>query len=89
VGEHIPKNSEDTFIHNLHVNNVKGIILSWAIIGQGGDGHVNEQNNEYIKSKICNLGYKNDFETEIKLRNASSLSWFKNTIMVFRKKNIS
>ena len=57
VGEHIPKEYEDIFINNLHNNNNKGIILSWAILGQGGFGHVNEQNNDYIKSKMSNLGY--------------------------------
>ena len=28
-----------------------GIILSWAVKRQGGHGHFNEQNNDYIKSK--------------------------------------
>ena len=85
VGEHLPKEFEDIFIENLHINNLKGIILSWAVKGQGGSGHVNEQNNDYIKSKICKLGYLNDIEKENEMRNASTLVWFKNTIMVFRK----
>jgi cyclopropane fatty-acyl-phospholipid synthase-like methyltransferase len=85
VGEHLPQQFEDIFIHNLHNNNKYGIVLSWAIKGQGGLGHFNEQNNDYIKSKICKLGYVNDIESENKLRNDASLKWFKNTIMVFRK----
>ena len=85
VGEHLPKKFEDIFINNLHNNNENGIILSWAIKGQGGHGHFNEQNNDYIKSKICKLGYINDIETEEHLRKHSTLLWFKNTIMVFRK----
>ena len=85
VGEHLPKKFEDIFINNLHTNNKNGIVLSWAVKGQGGCGHVNEQNNDYIKSKICKLGYINDIESENQLRKHSSLSWFKNTIMVFRK----
>lgn len=85
VGEHLPKKFEDIFIQNLHNNNKYGIILSWAIKGQGGHGHFNEQNNDYIKSKICSLGYINDIDSENKLRKYSSLRWFKNTIMVFRK----
>ena len=86
VGEHIPKKFENTFINNLHLNNVKGIILSWAIKGQRGYGHVNTQNNNYIKDKICKLGYINDIKIEKKLRKKSKLKWFKKTIMVFRKK---
>jgi cyclopropane fatty-acyl-phospholipid synthase-like methyltransferase len=85
VGEHLPQQFEDIFIYNLHNNNKRGIVLSWAIKGQGGHGHVNEQNTDYIKSKICDLGYLNDIKIENKLRQDSSLFWFKNTIMVFRK----
>ena len=85
VGEHLPKKCEDIFINNLHKNNKNGIVLSWAVKGQGGYGHFNEQNNDYIKSKICKLGYINDIESENQLRKHSSLWWFKNTIMVFRK----
>jgi cyclopropane fatty-acyl-phospholipid synthase-like methyltransferase len=85
VGEHLPKEFEDIFIHNLHNNNKYGIILSWAVKGQGGKGHFNEQNNDYIKSKVCELGYINDIEYENKMRKSSTLAWFKNTIMVFRK----
>jgi SAM-dependent methyltransferase len=85
VGEHLPKEFEDIFINNLCNNCKKGIILSWALKGQGGYGHFNEQNNDYIKNKFKNLGYENDLELENYLRDKSTLCWFKNTIMVFRK----
>jgi cyclopropane fatty-acyl-phospholipid synthase-like methyltransferase len=85
VGEHLPQKFEDIFINNLHNNNENGIILSWAVKGQGGHGHFNEQNNDYIKSKICKLGYVNDIKKETELRKNSKFWWFKNTIMVFRK----
>ncbi len=87
VGEHLPKEFEDVFINNLHNNNKKGIVLSWAIEGQGGRGHINERNNDYIKEKIIKLGYTNDIEAENKMRDAATLYWFKNTLMVFRKKD--
>jgi cyclopropane fatty-acyl-phospholipid synthase-like methyltransferase len=86
VGEHLPQKFEDIFINNLHNNNKRGIVLSWAIEGQGGHGHVNEKSNEYIKSKICSLGYINDVESENIMRNNANLWWFKNTMMVFIKK---
>jgi hypothetical protein len=85
VGEHLPAQYEDTYMLNLHNNNEKGIIMSWALEGQGGLGHYNERNNAYIKEKMMALGYTNDVEEETKLREASSLWWFKNTLMVFRK----
>lgn len=85
VGEHLPKQFEDTFIQNLHYNNKNGILLSWALEGQGGHGHYNERNNDYIKNKICALGYTNDLLVENYIRSAATIWWFKNTIMVFRK----
>ena len=86
VGEHLPKKFEDIFINNLHNNNKNGIILSWGTKCQGVKGDYNEQNNDYIKSKICKLGYINDIESENQLRKHPKYRWFKNTLMVFRKK---
>lgn len=85
VGEHLPPQFESIFIDNLHKHNTKAIIVSWAIEGQGGHGHFNERNNSYIKQKFLDLGYLNDVDEEKLLRKASSLPWFKNTIMVFLK----
>ena len=85
VGEHIPKEFESIFIENLHNNNTKGIILSWALPNQPGYGHFNCQKNEYIKKKFIEKGYVNDIELESTLRNKCKLKWFKETIMVFKK----
>ena len=85
VGEHLPSIFEDIFINNLHNNNKYGIILSWAVKGQGGHGHINEQNVDYIKSKIIALGYTNDLIAENEMKLCCSLWWFKNTLMVFRR----
>ena len=85
VGEHLPKEHEDAFMENLHRHNVHGIVLSWATVGQGGTGHVNEQDNEYIKAKICGKGYTSDVKAELVLRKSARLNFFQNTLMVFRK----
>jgi cyclopropane fatty-acyl-phospholipid synthase-like methyltransferase len=85
VGEHIPAQFESTYISNLHENNKHGVVLSWAVEGQKGDGHVNCQNNEYIKYKFDQLGYSSDITSEQKMRESSTAPWFKDTIMVFRK----
>ena len=85
VGEHLPKQYEDILFNNIINNSKSGILLSWAVPGQGGDGHVNEQSNSYVKSKMANLGYSNNLEAENVLRAASTLWWFKDTIMVFER----
>lgn len=61
-----------------------GIVLSWAIKGQGGYGHVNERSNEYIQNKIEEFDYSYLEDASLLLRSKSSLGWFKNTIMVFK-----
>ena len=83
--EHIPKQYERNFIRNLFRHCIHGIVLSWAIENQPGDGHFNCRNNDYVKKIFSNAGYSNDVEAEKALRASSTLPWFKNTIMVFRK----
>lgn len=85
VGEHIPAQFEKTFIENLTRHAVNGIVLSWAVPGQGGFGHFNEQTNQYIKDVMAQHGYYNDLYAEGYLRERASVAWFKNTVMVFRK----
>jgi len=85
VGEHIPKQYEETFIRNLHESNRHGIVLSWAIPNQPGRGHFNCQSNSYIKNKMTELGYINDVSLEGKLRGICTLPWFRNTLMIFEK----
>ena len=85
VGEHLPKEHEANFVENCHRFNAKGMVLSWATKGQGGTGHVNEQDNEYVKAMVCKKGYVNDLDAECTLRKAAAFSYFKRTVMVFRK----
>lgn len=89
VGEHIPKQHEDQFIENVHKHNTLGVVISWAIKGQAGQGHVNCQNNAYIKDRFKTLGYTNDVALETNLRRVASLRWMKNTVMVFTKYPLS
>lgn len=86
VGEHIPKEHEQVFIDNICEYTTKDLILSWAIPGQGGKGHYNEQSNDYVIDQFKKRNFKiNDKMSRI-LRGYSSLKWFKDTIMVFRRK---
>ena len=86
VGEHIPKEKESIFIDNLTNHSSNYIIISWAIPGQGGTGHFNERENEYIINQFFERGFKQDSNIQNELRNSIiDLPWFKDTIMVFRK----
>lgn len=86
VGEHIPKDKEQQFLDNV-VSFVRyHLVLSWAIPGQKGTGHVNEQLNKYIINQIQQRGLKYNRKASEFLRLHSALPWFKNTLMVFKRK---
>jgi cyclopropane fatty-acyl-phospholipid synthase-like methyltransferase len=85
VGEHIPKEFEKTFIDNITKSAKKYIIISWAVVGQGGNGHINCQNNDYIISEITKRGWIFENETTDKVRKKMPDIWIKNTIMFFNK----
>jgi 2-polyprenyl-3-methyl-5-hydroxy-6-metoxy-1,4-benzoquinol methylase len=86
VGEHIPKEFEEQFIDNITKHAKKHLIISWAIVGQGGDGHVNCADNEYIIGQIVDRGFKHNKKASDELRKAATnASWFANTLMVFNR----
>jgi hypothetical protein len=85
VGEHIPEECEKIFIQNITKHIGKLLILSWAIPGQAGNGHVNLRPNDHIISAINKHGPKYNQHLSQRLRKSSQLWWFKNTIMVFDK----
>lgn len=85
VGEHIPKKREQTYLDNIVNHFNQCIILSWAIPGQGGKGHFNEQPNEYIINEMKKRNCSYWEEASIFFRKNAKLWWFNNTIMVFIK----
>jgi hypothetical protein len=54
VGEHVPSDKESNFLKTALQANV-GLVLAWAIPGQGGYGHVNEKSRSYITGKVETL----------------------------------
>ena len=88
VGEHIPVEYEQTFLDNICNHAICEIILSWAIPGQGGHGHVNERSNHYIIAEMMKRGFMLYKEKTKELRDAAKTWWFKNTIMVFERSTL-
>lgn len=87
VGEHIPKHFEHIFIDNItrHCDNL--LILSWAIIGQIGIGHINCQNNDYIIELVEKNGFvfREDITTKLRSNIEDHCDYFRNTLMIFKK----
>jgi cyclopropane fatty-acyl-phospholipid synthase-like methyltransferase len=86
VGEHIPKEYEHIYIDNICKHSKKYVLVSWAIVGQGGDGHVNCQNNDYIINELNKRGYSyNDVISNQLRMTVTEATWFRDTIMFFEK----
>lgn len=88
VAEHIPQKYEAIYIDNVVRHAREGVILSWAVPGQGGYSHVNNRPFDYVKALMESFEFVHDEISSTKLRNASSFGWFKNNINVFRRKQI-
>jgi hypothetical protein len=88
VGEHIYPEYEDIFLNNITYKCNSRLVLSWAIPGQTGLGHVNERSNEYIEGKLLERGFKLNKEETARVRKEMEKEepfffYFKNTLMVY------
>ena len=89
VAEHLPLKYEETFLNNL-IGIAKDdgwIVLSWAKKGQGGLGHVNEQDEDYVLERMGQKGWicqKRETD-QLRLHTAPNTFWFHETIYVFRR----
>lgn len=87
VAEHIPKNYEHFLISNLWYNTKDILVVSWAVQGQGGHGHVNEQNSDYVLRLFnkMEMAYDEKSTKFLRKEGGSDLWWFANSIYVFTK----
>jgi 2-polyprenyl-3-methyl-5-hydroxy-6-metoxy-1,4-benzoquinol methylase len=85
IGEHVPEMYESIVIDNIDRNNKCGAIVSWAIPGQGGHEHINEQPNSRIIDHFVRRGYTYDADKSKEGRESAQYRWFRNSFMVFRR----
>jgi len=86
VGEHIPKEREQVFIDNVVKATGKDLVMSWAVPGQySASGHVNNRSNEYVIEQMGSRGLRFQKKMTRYLRYYTTLEWFKNTLLVFRR----
>jgi SAM-dependent methyltransferase len=88
VMEHIPAKLESAVLKNIDRACTGRLVLSWGVVGQGGCGHVNEQNSNYVIPTIEALGFELNRALSEELRAVAGveLSWFGNSIYVFDRK---
>jgi hypothetical protein len=85
VGEHIERDREKDFLRNLSKMTAEKLVLSWAVPGQGGHGHVNELSNSQVIRKMHEFGFYLDLDETLRLRESATLWWFKRTLMAFKR----
>lgn len=83
VGEHIPKQFEKNFLHNLTSHAKTGIILSWAEEEQDGIGHVNCRSQEYLQRELYKLKFLHDVNKSWRLRRKCKTWWLYQNLQVY------
>lgn len=88
VGEHIPKEYTDVFLNNISNACDNKLVMSWAVRGQGGTGHVNCLDNHEAIAIIENKGFEY-LPVETKSARDSigqHCGWFVESLLVFERK---
>ena len=87
VAEHITESSSDIFVDNL-VKLGDVILFSAAMVGQGGEFHVNEQPSVYWKNKFESQGYVcYDFLRRKILNEKKVMPWYRYNTFLYANKN--
>ena len=89
VAEHVPAAFEDVLLENVANACAGSLILSWAVRGQGGDGHVHCLDNHEAVERIVRRGFQL-LEAETKSARLAAkasldMPWFTGTLLVFSR----
>ncbi len=87
VGEHLAEESEGQLLDNIDRYCDSWLVLSWAIPGQGGHGHINCRPNSHVYDQMTRRGFCLLARETFLLREAAdeTTAWFRNTLLVFRR----
>lgn len=87
VMEHIPVEHTDAVMQNIS-NLCNGrLVLSWALPGQGGIGHVNEKDSDYViaYARKYNFYLHDELTSAARDRAGQEINYFGRSIYVFTK----
>ena len=91
VAEHIPDVFSGVLVDSLVAACSDRMVMSWAVRGQGGQGHVNELDAHEVLPRFLRRGFVlQEAETEEARKLAGSdLGWFRNSLFVLRLSQLS
>lgn len=87
VGEHVHQEFESALIDNVSRFCRGYLVLSWAVPGQAGFGHVNCKTNEEVIEMLKEKGFLflEGLTREARQNVDDNAPWFRNTLMIFYK----
>ena len=87
VGEHVPAQFQDVLIDNVCNACSNELIMSWAVRGQGGTGHVNCLDNDEVIDLFSRRGMVLDSLGTTSARNCidHECPWLSDTLLIMRK----
>jgi len=87
VGEHIPAEFESVLIDNVSRLCRGYLVLSWAVPGQDGYGHVNCKTNKNVIEmlRLKRFVYLPTLTEDARANVDDNAPWFRNTLMIFYK----
>ena len=83
VGEHVPAEYEEKLLQNIVRHARTGVLLSWGLPGQPGNGHVNMLTTKQVVDKMAQYHFCLLPESSQRIREGSRLPQFRNNIMIF------
>ena len=91
VGEHIAQEHESTYLDTITHACASTLILSWAVRGQPGDGHVNCLDNVEVIERFAARGFvlvpSETAEARNRVMTGKECLWFGKTLFVFRRQH--
>lgn len=87
VAEHVPAQFESAVLSKVAAACDDKLIMSWAVRGQPGDGHVNCLDNHEAVAKMTALGFELLPDATASARGVigAECPWFANTLLVLKK----
>merc|ERR1712032_464872 len=89
----IPREGEAQFVFNTVKYATKGIVLTWAVLGQVGNHHVNCQSSEYVHCMMNMFGWQGDMTLQDRLVSAAkkdtNVPWIQKSLNIFVPKPAS
>lgn len=87
VAEHVPGEYMDVLLDNISKCCNGYLILSWAVRGQPGLGHVNCMDNYEVIGMLQDKGFRFLWGPSREVRSVveNHCSWLRNTILIFNK----